>query len=136
MRRAVLLLAAGVVAACGGGTDSNGPPASPYTVTVVSQSTSGGNGAIWSDVITFEVKDKASSAPIQGATVVTQTTAGTVTTLPLITAANGRVTGTWTIDIVDQTSGVIHALAMCAPKVGSSICKTKFGDDNTIKITF
>ncbi len=136
MRRAALLLIAGAVAACGGGTDSNGPPGSPYTVTVVSESQSGGNGAIWSDVITFEVKDKASSAPIQGATVVTQTTAGTVTTLPLVTAANGRVTGTWTIDVADQTSGIIHALAMCAPKVGSSICKTKFGDDNTIKITF
>jgi len=137
MRRLSLSLCFLALAACGSSTDSGGGGnTSPYDVNVVTESRNGGSGADWTDVIQFEVLDKSSMAPISGATVVTQVTAGTVSPLPLVTAANGRVTGTWTIPVAEQAAGVTQALAMCAPQVGSTICKTKFSADNTIHIAF
>ncbi len=130
------LVLAAALAACGSGTDSSNPPASPFTVTVVSQSRTGGAPQPWIDVIVFQVTDKVTLDVVSGATVVTQTTAGTVETLPLITAANGRVTATWTIDVADQGSGVTHEMAFCAPKLGGSFCKTKLGQAENITITF
>lgn len=137
MRRLTLSLLLLALAACGSGTDSGGGgSSSPYTVSVVNESRNGGSGTDWTDVIQFEVLDKANLIPVSGATVITQVTAGSVATLPLITAANGRVTGTWTIPVADQTAGATHSLAICAPEVGGSICKTRFSADNTVRITF
>ena len=136
MRRLSLSLLLVTLVACGSGTSPGGGTSSPYDINVVTESRNGGSGADWTDVIQFEVLDKSSMAPISGATVVTQVTAGSVSPLPLVTAANGRVTGTWTIPVAEQAAGVTQALAMCAPAVGSSICKTKFSDSNTLHIAF
>lgn len=136
MRRATFVLCLALSAACGSGTDSSGPPASPYSIAVISENGSGGSGQVYNDVIVYEVTDKSSGAVVSGATVVTQATAGTVAPIPLVTAGNGRVTATWTIEVADQTSGITHALATCAPEIGSAVCKTKFGDPQTVRVTF
>ncbi len=136
MRRATFVLCLALSAACNSGTDSNGPPPSPYDVSVISENESGGSGQAYNDVIVYEVTDKSSGAVVSGATVVTQTTAGVVSPIPLVTAGNGRVTATWTIEVVDQGAGVTHALATCSPEIGGSVCKTKFGDPQTVRVTF
>lgn len=136
MRRATFVLCLALSAACGSGTDSSGPPPSPYNVAVISENESGGSGQVYNDVIVYEVTDKSSGAVVSGATVVTQATAGSVAPIPLVTAANGRVTATWTIEVADQTSGITHALATCAPEIGGAVCKTKFGDPQTVRVTF
>ena len=135
MRRATFVLLGSMLAACGSATDSGGT-SSPFKVTVVADSRTGGSGADWIDAITFEVTDKATSAVISGATVITQVSAGAVTTLPLVTAANGRVTGFWTIEPADQGAAVRHALAFCAPPLGSSLCKTTLGASDNVTVTF
>ena len=106
MRRATFVLCLALSAACGSGTDSSGPPASPYNVSVITENESGGSGQVYNDVIVYEVTDKSSGAPISGATVVTQATAGAVAPIPLVTAGNGRVTATWTIEVADQGVGI------------------------------
>lgn len=136
MRRATFVLCLALSAACGSGTDSSGPPASPYNVAVISESPSGNPGQVWNDVIVYEVTDKSSGAVVSGATVVTQETAGVVSPIPLVTAANGRVTATWTIQVADQVSGTTHALATCSPEIGVAVCKTRFSDPQTVRVTF
>ncbi len=136
MRRATFVLCLALSAACGSGTDSSGPPASPYSIAKISEVESGGLGQVWTDVIVYEVTDKSSGAVVSGATVVTQATAGVVSPIPLVTAANGRVTATWTIQVADQVSGSTYALATCAPEIGGSVCKTNFNDVQTARVTF
>jgi hypothetical protein len=136
MRRATFVLCLALSAACGSGTDSSGPPASPYNVSVITKNESGGSGQVYNDVIVYEVTDKNSGAAVSGATVVTQATAGAVAPIPLVTAGNGRVTATWTIEVADQGAGTTHALATCSPEIGGSVCQTKFSDPQTVRVTF
>lgn len=135
MRRVAALLLFSLAAACGSGTDEGGPPKSPFNVAVISDNPTGctppGTGACVHTVV-FEVTDKATSDPVLGASVIVQVSRpDSVSPIPA-TAANGRTTATWVIPATDQTPGVPHALAFCAPPLGSSICQTKFTDPGTL----
>jgi hypothetical protein len=114
MRQFPLVLLFAVIAACGGDSTDNNKPPSPLEVTL---------------------KSDGSVQP--GVTVVTQVTVGDVTTLPLITSANGQVSGTRTIQPGDRTPGAIETPAYCAADPpGSSICDTKLNGPDAIHVTF
>lgn len=136
MRRmpVVLLLAGGL--ACGGSSTENNNPPSPYQITAVSQNESGGNGNPYFTSFTLEVTLKEDGSIQQGVTVITQVSVGDVAVLPLVTGANGRVSGTWTIQPADQVAGRTEAMAYCAPPPGGSFCKTKLSGPDRITVTF
>ncbi|MDH4130315.1 MAG: hypothetical protein OEW17_00060 [Gemmatimonadota bacterium] len=133
--RFVLLLAA--IVACGGDSTDNNDPPSPYDIAVISQIGGPGAGGTYVTTFTLEVTLKADGSIVPGVTVVTQTTVGDVATLPLITAANGRVTGVWTIQPADQSPGASETLAYCAADPpGATFCDTKLNGPDAISVTF
>lgn len=132
--RFVPLLAA--IVACGGDSTDNSKPPSPYDIAVISQAGGGGGANPYVTAFTLEVTLKSDGSVQSGVTIITQVTVGDVTTLPLVTGANGRVPGTWTIQPADQTPGATETLAFCAPPPGSAFCDTKLNGPDVINVTF
>jgi hypothetical protein len=137
MRQFQMVLLLAIIAACGGDSTDNNQPASPYDIAVISQVGAGGGGNPYITSFTLEVTLKADGSIVPGVTVVTQVTVGDVATLPLVTAANGRVSGTWTIQAADQSPGATETLAYCAADPpGSAFCTTKLNGPDAISVTF
>lgn len=137
MRRLSLLIAAVTIAACGGSTDPS-KTASPYKISVISNTHSGGNGVTpYVTALTLGVVDTGSTTPHQGVGVTLQVEAGQITSpLPNTTDANGLTNVTWSIDTNFQHAGSVYALAYCAVPPGKTFCKTNLTGAQTITVSF
>ena len=135
MRRLLLLTAAVIIAACGGSTDPT--PASPYKISVVSNSHGGGPTTPYITNLTLQVVDTGTLTPHQGVGVTLQVDVGQITSpLPNITDAQGHTLVTWSIDTADQDVGSTHTLAYCAVPPGKSFCKTSLIGSQTVTAQF
>ncbi|MEO8140446.1 MAG: hypothetical protein ABI742_12410 [Gemmatimonadota bacterium] len=137
MRRLSLLIAAVTLAACGGST-SETQSASPYKISVISNTNSGGNGVTpYVTALTLGVVDTGSTTPHQGVGVTLQVEVGQITSpLPNITDANGLTNVTWSIDTNFQHAGSVYALAYCAVPPGKTFCKTNLAGAQSITVSF
>lgn len=126
MRRPLLLVAAVTIAACGGFT-SESQPASPYEVSVFSQSHSGGGRVSpYITNLTLLVGDTGTHAAHPGVGITLQVDVGNITAglPPALTDGAGHILVTWSIDTADQDIGATHTLAYCAVPPGRTFCKT------------
>jgi hypothetical protein len=136
MRRPLLLIAAATIAACGGST-SESQPASPYNISVASNSHSGGGASAYITSLTLAVTDTGSTTPHAGVGVTLQVDAGQITSpLPNVTDINGLTSVTWSIDTSLQHPGSIYALAFCAVPPGKTFCITSLTGADAITVSF
>jgi hypothetical protein len=135
MRRLSLLVAAIAIAACGGSTEPT--PASPYKISVTSNTHSGGGTLPYITSLTLLVVDTGTNAPHQGVGVTLQVEAGQITSpLPNVTDVSGLTNVTWSLDTNFQHAGSIYALAYCAVPPGKTFCKTSLSGAQSITVSF